>query len=147
MRDDADTSLSFLDVLTNGMGSLLVLFFLMAALRIADGTATTPRSGDVEPFLILASTPHPATLFDRRAAEPWHVSDPAFDRRARRDAGPTHAILYADRPPGPAAVVALHELRVGVSVKVEVFRGGERILAAERKPGVDGRLVLWPVGR
>jgi hypothetical protein len=112
MQDDADTSLSFLDVLTNGMGSLLVLFFLMAALQTADGAASAPETADAEPFLILTSATPLATLFDRPAAECWHVTgDPAFDTRARRDAGPGHALLYADRPPGPTAVIALHELR------------------------------------
>lgn len=147
MRDDADTSLSFLDVLTNGMGSLLVLFFLMAALRTADGVAFgegAGRTANAEPFLIMTSA---ATLFDRPTAECWRVTgDPGFEARTRRDAGPGHALLYADRPPGPDAVIALHEVRADAVVKVEVYRGRERVLIAERKP-VAGRLTLWPPGR
>jgi hypothetical protein len=148
--DDADTSLSFLDVLTNGLGSLLVLLFLMAALRTADAGASGDEVArtDAEPFLILASAVPPTVLFDRPTAECWHVTgDLAFDTRARRDAGPRHALLYAERPPQPDAVIALHDLRADAVLKVEVYRGRERVHTAQRKPGGDGRLTLWPPGR
>lgn len=154
MSTHAETSLSFLDVLTNGMGSLLVLFFLMAALQSADATLPSSdsrgvgmRTAETEPFVILLTSPTNAVLFPRPNAESWRINgDPAFAARVRRDVGPTHALLYADRPPDDNEVITLHDLPTAVGVKVEVYVGRERVLAVEQQAGGDGRLVLWPRG-
>ena len=117
--DPADAaSLSFVDVIANGMGSMLVLFILMTLIRASvdfgaveqtgasTGTANGDQAGGKEPFVILVTTPAKAQLFaplggqlqlDPQVA--WVLLDPIYKKTVRLNVGANYAAFYAPAPP------------------------------------------------
>lgn len=155
-NEEKDTSLSFLDVMTNGMGSLLVLFFLMAALQGGDFAAHQAQGFDrgkgqggaeaeaKRPFVIVVSGQAGAALFAREGG--WAIEgDAAFAQEARTSTGANYALLYAEVPPGNECRIGLKGLRPDATGTLTIFQ--DKALHSRRsiQPVKADPLAIWPV--
>lgn len=151
-------SMSFVDVITNGMGSMLVLFLLMTVLRQAvdlgaphspegtegvggqTGAVAASRTPEKDPFVILVTSSDRRQLFDAGGGR-WELSDEFGG--ARRNTGGTFAALYAALPPPAGATVVLRGARAWEVVNVQVWHGG-KMTARTETPRGDGAVAVWP---
>ena len=144
-----DTTLAFVDVLTNGLASMLVLFVLAALLQTQleyDAPAGDGGpSADRRPFVLVAVADPPAAvpeggLLTLSGEAGWPPPGTA-------DHGDGYAVLALDAPPPPGAVVTALGGDEDSEITVEILRGD----AATRTRGFDlpagGRRVVWPPGR
>lgn len=157
--EQADSvSMSFVDVITNGMGSMLVLFLLMTVLRQAvdlgaphspngsegeggqTGAVAAARAPEKDPFVILVTSSGRRPLFAGQGQ--WDLSDEFGN--ARRNTGATFAAVYAALPPPAGATVVLRGARSGEVVTVQVWHKGAMTARTETPRG-DGSVPVWPI--
>jgi hypothetical protein len=154
------SALSFLDVLTNGLGSLLVLFFLMSALRsgIISETPTPVDEttqqgfhrgddrGKMDPFVVLVSGPAKSALFVKGNGDRFLVEGEAAVPPGRRfSVGTNYALLIAEAAPAEGCSIQLIGLRPDATGWVRVFHGEKLLLARTLQPGRDGKMPIWPL--
>jgi hypothetical protein len=147
MRQDSGSvfSLAFVDVLANSFASLLVLFFIMVALRGALGWSEggpsegSTLSGSAEPqspFLVLVKAP-PGPLQAFPGEDLWIPTGEGRDGfDYRTTSGDAYAVLYADRPPPAGVVLRLHLVRPHPDGTIQVYQGG-RILPPQKFAAQD----------
>lgn len=151
-------SLSFVDVLANGLGSIVALFLIVTILR--QGLELTERSSarptdttqrlrqpvgqrrppEKDPFVILVTSEDDQPLRAEQADYRWEYPE---DLGGRPNGGGRFAALYLSRPPADQ-MVTLAGLRAGTRVVVRVWSQ-----EGERPPRVgtvepQGRIVVWP---
>lgn len=154
-------SLSFVDVLANGMGSMLVLFILMTLLRATadfgavDQTTLSSAggSGDQvgggnEPFVILVTSQPKTQLFApiggklRPAAEAWQC-DANYKSTARLNVGANYATFYGPSPPSNDETIRLTGLNPNAVILIRIYRGsGELPIHTAKVDG--GEYAVWP---
>lgn len=150
-----DHTLSFVDVITNGLGSLLVLFFIMVLVQDvlhwsdepeAPPSMTAPTDN---PMMIVVRAKPGVAPVDAAGQSPWRFTPSAAglglsDSRGRDwDWGTDYAILISPEPIPNSARVALNTSWNPTDVIVEVYvGGGKNLVDAER---VDGLLKVWPL--
>src|SRR4051812_28092798 len=116
MKDEpASLSLSFLDVITNSLGSILLLFFIMIAVRGGLTALDQPPpagadaggAGALDPFVVVVAGAPRAALFADAKASPWQVRGAPAAYRPQTGAGANYAVFLADAPPPAGATVWL----------------------------------------
>ena len=148
MKQDSGSvlSLSFVDVFANSFASLLVLFFIMVALR---GTLEWSQNGvrgggtgeagePVSPFLVMVQAPSGA-LRKIHADDPWEIDNNQGRFVFRTTTGFDYAVLYADRPPPTDVVLRLRLTCPHPAVTVQVYEGGRAL--QPQKIDVDAESV------
>jgi hypothetical protein len=150
MDDDApgDVSLSMIDVITNGLASLLVLLFLLLLLkgqvtwaaRSVHGAQRNTSTDD--PLVILVTSDSPEPLF-AAGDSPWQIeADPAI---FAREHGPRYAAAYFRRPPSAGERVRLKLPQKLAGCHVEVVAAGRALPTPDLGPDQAGQTVqLWP---
>jgi hypothetical protein len=160
MNDDSAVSLSFLDVITNSLGSVLLLFFIMVALKetalLLDQPPSTKalqhvgQGEDRQPFVLLISVPSGQSLLSDLKANPWdrEGTAPTFGTVAW---GSNYAVFYADGAPPADAKLFVGPLEPNVRFRVQEFRAGKRrapreeMTAAQLSRDAKGRTRIWPL--
>src|SRR5262245_11945966 len=96
-----DVSLSMIDVITNGLASLLVLLFMLLITKqqmtwaTQSALASSISAAADDPLVILVTAEDRTPLFPE-AASPWQIeTDPAIHSREH---GPQYAAAYFRRP-------------------------------------------------
>jgi hypothetical protein len=164
-KDSSVLSLSFMDVMTSGMGSLLLLFFIMVATQSSldlssspspsrasrddiTGESAVPGEQDLSPFAVLIQTDAGTELWKPDAKVTWESLGDASNWK--RSHGLNYVMVHGLRTPAHDA-----ELRVGPvpdnaengTVRVDVFRKGKRTTKRALLPAdiVNGMFRIWPV--
>jgi hypothetical protein len=154
-------SMSYVDIIMNSMGCLLVLFLLMVVIRgtvslgadsaADEGVSAQPNLNAIEggtnraalqdPFVILVTSGVGSSqepIFPDAGTGAWVLPD-GFS--AVTNTGPSFATLYALTPPtGP---IRLKRLRGGHSLVVRVSQAGHE-LKPRRVPVRSGTADVWP---
>jgi len=151
MSDFSKPSLSLLDLLTCGLGGVLLMFMvLLITARQLDLSEPIIQwaAGDQpeSPFLILATTELPAECAADGESPPQACLRFEYDRDslACRDvSGTDHAIVYARRPPTDGKI-SLHHEHVRAVVDVRVYHHGQRVLETKVFPNEDDPKPIWP---
>lgn len=146
-----DMSLSFVDVIANGLGSLLVLFFLMATLQggLHWSTRTNSDAGQTndpsDPFVLLVAANNEKPLV-AGGATPWLVGGAQGGFSYTESYGPGYAVLYADRVPplGTTVHLRLDPQAMPADARVQVFRAGRQTVGRLERP-VDRLVRVWPL--
>ncbi len=155
MKKSADVfSMSFLDVLTCGLGAVLLLFFILMTLRkeFVVSAARTARGGtvsgavDASPFLILATTPSETGIWDSEA-NAWDIlGEPQAELRT--ESGASYAVVYGEEAPSLETRIVLSALKPDTLLHVQVFTRGKWLYSAEgtaeKLGATNGKLLLWP---
>lgn len=151
-------SLSFVDVLANGMGSIVVLCLIVTVLyqgmELTQQLAAQPtdptdrihqttgqhRPLEKDPFVILVTNEDDQPLRASTAGCRWEYPD---DVPAQPNGGSRFAALYLYRSPADQTI-ALSGLRVGARVVVRIWsREGMRPPRLEMIEA-EGRIIVWP---
>ncbi|MFO0906380.1 MAG: hypothetical protein U0939_25465 [Pirellulales bacterium] len=153
-QPNADLGLAFVDVITNGLGAMLVLFFVVVLVQGSLEWSATPDSPtpgdrpDSDPLVLLAQSTNPA--FDVDSSERvWRYSgwsDAALaDRRGTNwDWGPSHAVLIAPRPPAAGATIEVRTLPGGGELRLELHHGERHWTQTVVLPDAGGWVSVWP---
>ena len=155
LDDLPDQTLSFVDVITNGLGSLLILFFIMIVTQETlhwsrDREAPpTPLAPTDRPMMILVTIKPGRTGFDTTNKQsPWLFKPIASDlglatERGRDwDWGKDYALLISPSPLPGNAQIGLNTPLLPNDVVVEIYAQGKKYtVPAER---ADGLLRVWP---
>lgn len=147
-------SLSFVDVFANSFASLLMLFFVMVAIRgtvdwipnAARGTSEGAGDGDGEarnPFLVLVEVPSGPLWMPVPGKEgPWIVDE---NYEFTTSAGESYVVLYAEKPPPAFAEVGLRLAPGHAAGTVRVYVGGEALPVVDVPAGAAS-VRIWPRG-
>lgn len=145
-RFTTDLSLSLVDVVTNGLASILVLFFLLTLIRQQvtwESTFSEQRghaSQAIDPLLIVVTSTSDQELFTGQQS-PW-ASEPSGPQ-IRKAHGRNFATFFApDAPQSPQQVVLTLPPEHG-RCKVQIVHG---TVASPKtiEPNQVGPIVLWP---
>lgn len=148
-----DNSLAFVDVITNGLGGMLVLFFIVlviqANLEWSGGSDTTAAVRVSEfPFVVIARPADGAACFDADR-DVWEFSglpagliDP---RRGKHlDWGVDYAIFLAPAPLRPTASTLSLRTNRPVTLDVEVYPAGARQRRYPVQIPANQTTEIWP---
>lgn len=151
-----DTSLAFVDVITNGLGGMLVLFFIVvlvqSQLEWADqAESASSSSRQSEPFVLIVTAEDGAAPFNVQDVDPLWKFDGlpagqiAHQRGVQWDWGQAYAVFVSDRPLGLNARVSIRTPTVPVRLKVELYPSGaqKRTYEIRAEPGSRWTEV-WP---
>ncbi len=131
-------SLSFVDVFANSFACLLVLFFLMVAVRGhlewshpagRGGNSGAGQGAPVNPFLVLVKIP-PGPLRVSLDVEIWEIEnagDFLASPRTQTTIGADYAVLYAEQPPLSGAILRLRLPQSHPAGTVQVYQGGRAL--------------------
>lgn len=153
-QPSADLGLAFVDVITNGLGAMLVLFFVVVMVQGSlewSASAESPTRGDLpeaDPWVLLVQTGNP--VFDVTAEKDvWRSSGwsegSLSDRRGQQwDWGESHAVLLTPRPPGAGASLDLQVRAGGGEMQVELHHGKRHWTRTVPLPAEGGWVSVWP---
>jgi hypothetical protein len=151
MNKDApgDVMLSMIDVITNGLASLLVLLFMLLITKqqmtwAARSALASPISAAADdPLVILVTSENRAPLF-ADSATPWRIeTDPASHSREH---GPQYAAAYFRRPPESGERVQLKLPAKLEGCRARIFSAGRPRAELVFGPQRAGEIVvLWPL--
>lgn len=153
-QPQADLGLAFVDVITNGLGAMLVLFFVVVMVQgslewsAAAESPTLARKAAAEPFVLMAQSS--VRLFDPASDKNvWqfdgYASDSVSQRRgANCDWGETHALFLAPRAPGPQARMQLLTLPSSTEIRLELHHGDRHETYTMPAPAEGGWITVWP---
>jgi len=146
------SSLSFVDVLANGLGGLLILFILTTAVQTdidfakegkdkgvktkKDGTGRGDNQKD--PFVALVIGP-PRVPILNEPKDPWRATRRTDERY---DYGATFAVMHGPNP--PTGDLALDNLRPGIRLTVSIFVHGEPAGTRSQIVPPSGSIKVWP---
>ena len=151
----SDASLAFVDVITNGLGGLLVLFFIVIVIQSSlewngqSGSATPVKTYEF-PFVIIARPSHAdrSDCFDP-VAEAWSISgmpagtiDPV--RGNNLDWGVDYAMLVAPTPLDPIKTVLNVITTRDTTLEIEVFPAGAKQRKYQVKAKAKKLTKVWP---
>lgn len=154
-RHSGILSLSFLDVMTCGMGGMLLLFFILCILKgeleLAEGAAQeiTEAGRRTAPFVVVVAAEPGKLLWEGDGPGDWKLE--GFDQHELgRGIGRNYAVLYIKRTPPQSSAVRIGPLRPGTRLTVQVFERGKRAFAAgpflaAELGAVGNHLQVWPV--
>lgn len=137
MTDDNDAATtSFLDIITCGLGSVLLLFFLMVVIKgemqfdSSSSDETTQSVGSSQkagtaPLVVLVTAADGKRLWAAEGAEPWQLPDAPFDHE--KQSGPNYAVLYARQTPPPGWTLSVGPFAPDARVNVQVIANGKRV--------------------
>jgi hypothetical protein len=156
----ADQALAFVDVITNGLGGMLILFFLVILLQTQlewkdSRTPTTGHKGrDSSPFVLIVKTKDGAAAFDPKAKDSvWQFQGmPAGEVSTRRgvhwDWGTNYGLFVANRPPSLNARASIATPPTPTTFVVELYPAGapRKVYEVESTVGTTFTEV-WPAIR
>jgi hypothetical protein len=140
-KSTGDFSLSLVDVVTNGLASVLVLFFLLTALRSHLSWSASGHAADslelraVDPVLILVTADSEHGTFT--ADSPW-ISQAGVLGIVRTH-GTSYATFYAAEPPTEPVELKLPDDRR--NCRIRVFHGKRQW---EPQIGDEPIVRVWP---
>ena len=137
------SSLSFVDVLANGLGGLLILFILTTAVidfakEGKDKGVETEEDGQKNPFVALVIGP-PRVPILNEPKDPWRATRRTDERY---DYGATFAVMHGPNP--PTGDLALDNLRPGIRLTVSIFVHGEPAGTRSQIVPPSGSIKVWP---
>lgn len=148
-------SLSFLDVMTCGMGGMLLLFFILCIIKgeleLADRSVreATELGQLAAPFVVVVAAEPGSLLWENEVVGEW--STEGLDRRELGlGVGRNYAVLYAYRSPPNTAQVRIGPLMPKARLTVQVFERGKRAFAAgpllpSELGAASSHLQIWPL--
>lgn len=156
-RSQNDTSLAFVDIITNGLGGMLVLFFILVMVQTelewaektkAENKTESPRS---DPFVLIVQAQDNQTAFDAQSRQSlWQFEGVpagmiAEDRGVHWDWGSSHAVFVADEPLGMNSRASVRTPSVPTTFQVDLYpAGGEKqCYLVKTRPGGTWTEV-WP---
>ena len=158
MQDDAlpksELGLTFVDVITNGLGAMLVLFFVVVLVQGSLEWSSTPdaktnqEKPESDPVLLLVQST--TNAFDAESAEPiwrysgWSDTALANHRGVNWDWGPTHGLFLAHRPPAADASIEIYTLPGGGELRLEWHHGEHHWIHTLVAPPEGGWVTVWP---
>jgi hypothetical protein len=153
-----DSSLAFVDVITNGLGGLLVLFFIAVLVQnrlewSGSSGASSPLRTDEFPFVLIArpSSTDSGECFNA-SSDIWDISGISSGKLDRSrgknlDWGVDYAILLASEPLDPArASIRIRTMR-SVQLDVEVYPAGARQKTYQVEAEANRWTEVWPRNR
>jgi hypothetical protein len=153
-NSDALTT-SFLDIITCGLGSILLLFFLMVAIKgemqFDDNSLSEQgQNRHDSPLIILVTGENnQKTIWANGVTEPWQAGGAEFSTVLQYGQG--YAVLYARKMPPRDWRLSVGPFDPNASVTVEVISDGQRLLRLssdkikEITRQQQGILPLWPL--
>lgn len=154
MRRPTEHGLSFLDLMTCGLGGMLLLFFIVLtvhrAVTLAGSGTDRPNPAPVRsaaPFVIVAHAASDEPLFAQEPKEsPWELRPAVPEFRYTWYGSSDFAVLYSDAPPPVGTTIALRQLGDTSRFTAQVFSGGRRVFCEllTFEEGADSCSV-WPL--
>lgn len=150
-----DSSLAFVDVITNGLGGLLVLFFIAVLVQNrlewnGNSGTSNPVKTDEFPFMLIVRPERAdqGVCFNPNA-DAWDIRGiPAskFDRSRGKnlDWGVDYAILLASEPLDPARTAIKIRTMRNVRLDVEVYPAGARQKTYQVNAQDNQWIEVWP---
>lgn len=152
-----DTSLAFVDVITNGLGGMLVLFFIVvlvqSQLEWGDPAESSKESGasDMQPFVLIVKSTGDTSVFDPGSGQSvWNFEGVppgmiATQRGTQWDWGRSYAIFVANRPLGLNAVASIRTPGNAADLEVDLYPSGasKQSYTVRSRPGSTWTEV-WP---
>lgn len=151
---EADLGLSLVDVITNGLGAMLVLFFVVVLVQgslewsAADKTPTQAVKPAADPFVLMVQSS--GKLFDPASAENvWRYSGFSADsisaqRGANWDWGDSHAIFLGPGAPGPRAEIQVRTQAAAAEIRLELHHGERHESCTLAAPANGDWVTVWP---
>ena len=152
-----DTSLAFVDVITNGLGGMLILFFIVVLLQTqlewvdrSEASDVTPRR-DSEPFVLIVTAKDGGSPFNAESSESlWQFTNVTpgaiqTERGVQSDWGASYAVFVSNKPLGLNSSARLRTDGVEAAFNVDVYPAGAQKRAYEVK-SVQGNqwTEVWP---
>ena len=148
MKNRSGLSVSFLDLMTCSLGAVLLLFFILAAVKehFEYHRVTRPETetSDLEesPFVIVAYSKANEMLFSDPERQRWEVRP--HDPNIHMFSGTNYAILLAAKTPSIATRIELVSLNPQAEFRWQVMDGSRLLPLVNDKAADDGRMKLWP---
>jgi hypothetical protein len=147
-EDDSNMlTTSFLDVITCGLGSILLLFFLMAAIKgeMQFGASTRAELTQTDrapvPLIVMVTGQDSLPIWAQGVAQPWQAPEANFDHKWV--VGRDYAILYAAQLPPHGWTLKVGPFAANARISVQVISEGRRALQATN---VEMRSIAWRDG-
>lgn len=153
-QPSADLGLAFVDVITNGLGAMLVLFFVVVMVQgslewsASTESATRGDLPEADPVVLLAQASRP--VFDAESEERvwrhsgWTESSLTDRRGDQWDWGESHAVLVSTQPPAAGASIDLRVGAGGGDLRVELHHGQRHLTRTIPIPAEGGWVNVWP---
>lgn len=153
-QPSADLGLAFVDVITNGLGAMLVLFFVVVMVQgslewsASTESATRGDLPEADPLVLLVQSANP--LFDANSEESvwrssgWSDASLSDRRGSLWDWGESHAVLVSPRPPGAGAAIDLRVAAGGGDLRVELHHGQKHLTRTIPVSAEGGWVNVWP---
>lgn len=160
-KDHSVLSLSFLDVMTSGMGSLLLLFFIMVATQASldlssssetnsgreslTGESSIEGKRNAAPFAVVIRCNAGKSLWKADSKMLWMPRGSEFNWRNSH--GDNYAITHGLRTPPQGAELWVGPVAVEPPFTIDVFQNGKRTASRRATPGdidSDGMFRVWP---
>jgi hypothetical protein len=151
-----DTSLAFVDVITNGLGGMLMLFFVVVLiqrqLEWADNADTSDRtiSRDSEPFVLIVRSKDGSTPFRADSVQSvWRFEgtppDMISDRRGVQwDWGADYAVFISNRPLGLNSRASVRTNNPKSVLNVALYPSGAQVRTYEVESAPGTWTEVWP---
>jgi len=147
-EDDSNMlTTSFLDVITCGLGSILLLFFLMVAIKgemeFDDGTQADSSQTErvAAPLIVMVTGQEGRPIWAPGVTQPWQAPQAEFDHKWV--VGQDYAILYAAQPPPRQWTMKVGPFAPNSRVSVQVISDGRRALQVTN---VEMKSIAWREG-
>lgn len=144
-----DVSLSMIDVVTNGLASLLVLLFLLLLLKgqvywaTSSSHASQLSAAVDDPLVILVTTDGPDPLFPG-SVSPWQID--ADGPKVAKEHGPAYAAAYFRRQPATGEEIKLKFPTKFDTCFVDVYVAGKyKRISVNGKNELGEPVTVWPL--
>ncbi len=147
-EDDSNMlTTSFLDVITCGLGSILLLFFLMVAVKgemqFDGGTRAvlTQTERAPVPLIVMVTGQCSRPIWAQGVTQPWQAPEANFDHKWV--VGSDYAILYVAQPPPHGWTLKVGPFAANARISVQVISEGRRALQVTN---VEMKSIAWRDG-
>lgn len=156
---DQTITMSFVDVITNGMGSLLALFLVLTMVRELNSldvseappdqlqtgqrssSAGPDRLADKDPLILLVLGQGEQSLRMEGGEYQWSYPD---QLPAQVNGGSRFAAITLLKPLRGGEDISLGGLRPNLSTTIRVWKSGQELPPRGATVPANGRLTLWP---
>jgi hypothetical protein len=149
----ADNSLAFVDVITNGLGGMLVLFFIMLMVQSSlewnsDSSGAAKSHISEYPFVVIVKPKDAASCFDT-ARSVWQTDGlPAgmidTTRGKNLDWGGDYALFVAPSPLSPTKSSLSVRTNRSTELDVEIYPAGAKPRRYVVQSVQGGLVEVWP---
>jgi hypothetical protein len=157
-QDDSDMlSTSFLDVITCGLGSILLLFFLMVAIKgnmqfdYNHQSIQAKDNRSKAPLIVMITEKEGRNLWEKGVSYPWQETSGISNFAYKHISGPDYAILYVQERPPSNWNMKVGPFASDIRVNIQVIADGRQVIHESNaeintsRLHTENNLQLWPL--